>query len=88
MKILIYYLIIINIITFIAFGIDKQRAIKDGRRIRNKVLLGLSLIGGSIGGILAMRIFRHKTKTSYYVISLPIMLVVQVAIIVIFISKN
>ncbi len=56
------YLIIINIINFIMFGIDKAKAKKNKWRIPESTLLGLSLIGGSLGGIMAMTSFRHKTK--------------------------
>lgn len=60
MKIVILYLISINVITFFVFGIDKFLAIKSKRRIPEKDLLALSFIGGAIGGLLAMFIFKHK----------------------------
>ena len=62
MKIINYYLIIINIYEFIQMGLDKYLAIKNKRRISEKTLILTSLIGGSIGGILGMYCFRHKTK--------------------------
>jgi len=57
-----YYLIIINIVSFLLYGLDKFLAKHDMYRIPEKVLLGVSLIGGSYGGLLGMHIFHHKTK--------------------------
>ena len=62
MKIINYYLIIINIYQFFQMGIDKYFAIKRKRRISEKTLILTTLLGGSIGGIFGMKIFRHKTK--------------------------
>ena len=59
---MIYYLIIINIIAFIICGYDKMMAIKHRYRIPEDMLLFLSFIGGCLGFILGMFIFRHKTK--------------------------
>ena len=59
---MIYYLIFINIISFIICGYDKMMAIKHKFRIPEDMLLFLSFIGGCIGFILGMFIFRHKTK--------------------------
>ena len=65
MKYLFYYLIVINIITFILYGLDKLFAIKEKRRISERTLLVLPLIGGIIG-IFSMYIFHHKTKKWYF----------------------
>ena len=64
---LIIYLIGINLFTYIAFSVDKKKAQKGKRRISEKELLQLSLIGGIIGALFAMKNFRHKTqKKSFY----------------------
>ena len=76
-----YYLLFINIVTFLAFAIDKRRAVKRKWRIPEKTLLGLSLIGGSAGGLIAMYCFRHKIRKPAFVYGLPIMLLVQVIVI-------
>jgi uncharacterized membrane protein YsdA (DUF1294 family) len=55
--------------------IDKQKAKKNRWRIPEKVLLGISFIGGSLGGIIGMYLFRHKTKHPLFYISLPLMLI-------------
>lgn len=64
----IYYLLIINIITFIFYGIDKLKAKRGGRRIRELTLFNLALFGGGLGGILGMFIFNHKTKIKRFAI--------------------
>ena len=80
-KILIIYFIIINLIAFAVFGIDKLKAIKDKWRIPEKVLVLLSVIGGSIGATLGMYIFRHKTKKIAFKFGIPAILIVQIAIV-------
>lgn len=64
--ILCLYLIIINVLTFIAFGIDKFKAVAHLWRISEKILLLLALVGGVIGGWLAMFLFRHKIKDNSF----------------------
>lgn len=73
------YLISINIITFILFVVDKARAMNREWRIRESVLLFSSIIGGALGGFLAMQIFRHKTKTAVFKYGMPIILLIQAA---------
>ena len=62
----IYYLLIINIITFVVWGIDKRKAIKKKWRIKEKTLLILTALGGFIGAFLWMNLFRHKTVKSKF----------------------
>lgn len=76
------YLIIINILLFILMGIDKFNSIKKKTRIPEKVLLSLSLLGGSIGGILGMLIFHHKTKKLKFKILFPLFLLINILIII------
>lgn len=57
-----YYLIAINVITFLVFFWDKQQSIKNAWRIRERTLLLLCFIGGSFGGFMAMRLLRHKNR--------------------------
>ena len=85
-KILMIYMGIINVITFLAFAIDKINAVKGKRRIRIVTLLGLSFIGGSLGALLGMYTLRHKTKVNYFTIGIPLIIVVQVA--VVFVAMN
>ena len=79
---LFYYLLIINFITFITFGIDKYKAIKNKWRIKEATLLGLSFIGGALGGMLGMYVFRHKTKKFYFFLGIPFMMILHVALFV------
>ncbi|MGL4656797.1 MAG: DUF1294 domain-containing protein [Sarcina sp.] len=71
------YLIIINIIAFILMYVDKVKAIKHQWRIQESTLMGFAIFGGSIGGILGMQIFRHKTKHPKFYIGMPVILIIQ-----------
>ena len=78
----IIYLLIINIIAFFAMWVDKTRARKNKWRISEPTLLGLALLGGSIGGMVGMYTFRHKTKKKRFTIGLPFILILQIIVIV------
>ena len=80
-QLLTIYLAAVNLLLFALMGIDKRRAIKGHWRIPEKTLFGLALAGGSIGGILGMEIFRHKTKHASFKLGFPAILVAQLAII-------
>ncbi len=80
-KIFIIYLIIINIVTFFVFGIDKKKAKKSKWRISEKTLFVLSVIGGSAGALAGMYTFRHKTKKTAFKIGIPAILIVQIVLI-------
>lgn len=80
-KAILIYLLTINIATFISFAIDKNNAVTQRSRIRIVTLLVLSFLGGSIGGLLAMYLFRHKIKKDYFAVGLPMMLVTQIVLI-------
>lgn len=75
--IVIIYISIINIVTFCAFGVDKTKAKLGKYRIAEKVLLGLSALGGSVGGLIGMQIFHHKTKHVAFKLGIPVIIVVQ-----------
>ncbi|MBU4440217.1 MAG: DUF1294 domain-containing protein [Acetobacterium sp.] len=74
------YLVIINLITFFLFWNDKRRSKKAVWRIPEKTLLGLCVVGGSVGGILGMRVFHHKTKHLQFSVGMPIILILQVGL--------
>ena len=80
MKYLLYYLILINVAAFLFMLVDKRKAIRKRWRIPERVLLGLSFIGGSLGGLLAMQLFRHKTKHIKFIVGMPLILVAQIVI--------
>ena len=82
-KILMIYLGIINVITFLAFAIDKINAVKGKRRIKILTLLGLAFVGGSLGALLGMYTLRHKTKVNYFTVGIPLIIMVQVAVVLV-----
>ena len=74
------WLIAINLVTFAVYGIDKRRARRGAWRVPEKTLFLLPLLGGSIGALLGMRVFRHKTKHWYFVWGVPAILLAQIAL--------
>lgn len=80
-EIFIYYLIAINILTFIIYGIDKLKAKKNWRRISESTLLLLAVAGGSIGAWLGMMVWRHKTKHWKFLIGVPAIFLLQLSLI-------
>ena len=72
------YLIMINVITFALYGLDKWRAMTRQWRIREKKLIGLALIGGSIGAMIGMTVFHHKTRKWYFKFGFPIILIFEI----------
>lgn len=86
-KIIIIYTIIINIIGFFSMLIDKRRAIKNKWRIPEKNLFLIAIIGGSVGSIAGMRLFRHKTKHWYFAYGMPAILLIQIVIISLLLGK-
>ena len=85
-KILMIYMGIINVITFLAFAIDKINAVKGKRRIRIITLLGLAFVGGSAGALLGMYTLRHKTKVDYFTVGVPLIMIMQ-AVVVFFVMN-
>ena len=85
---IILYLIVINVVAFLAFGLDKLKAKADAWRIPEKTLLGLAIIGGSVGAILGMRTFRHKTRHKQFSVGLPVILAVQIVIVVLLLLRG
>lgn len=77
---LIIYFVIINIVGFAIMGIDKRKAIKRAFRIPEATLFIVALIGGSVGSILGMQVFRHKTRHWYFVFGMPAILAIQIAL--------
>ena len=67
-KLILYYFITINIVTFFVYALDKYKAIKHHRRISEKSLFKLSLLGGFVGAYLSMNIFRHKVSKGSFMI--------------------
>lgn len=79
LKILTVWLIVINLVGFAQMYVDKRRAKMNKWRIPEKQLFLVAIIGGSVGSILGMQVFRHKTKHKSFVIGMPAILILQVA---------
>ncbi len=79
MKTFIVYLLIINFVAFVMFGTDKRKARRHQMRTPEFVLMMTAVIGGSVGALLGMLIFRHKTKHLKFIIGVPLILALQVA---------
>ncbi|WP_054742797.1 DUF1294 domain-containing protein [Cellulosilyticum ruminicola] len=77
-KIILIYIVIINLMGFLSMWLDKKKAIKHQYRIPEKTLFILAILGGSIGSILGMNKFRHKTKHWYFKYGIPFILIVQI----------
>ncbi len=75
------YLVSANIAGFASMGIDKKKAERKQWRIPEATLFLIAAIGGSIGSILGMKHFRHKTKHWYFVIGMPFILIIQLIIV-------
>ena len=97
---IVYYLIALNVVTFFVYGIDKWKAKRAKWRIREAALLGLAVLGGSIGALLGMKVWHHKTMHKggtrdvdnivggyQFKYGLPLILLVQIALIYVIIQK-
>lgn len=79
-RILLIYLAVVNILTIIVFGVDKMNAKSNRQRVRIVTLLGLAFIGGSVGALIGMYGFHHKTKKAYFTVGVPLILLMQVVV--------
>lgn len=88
LRIVPIYLAVMNIIGLAVMGIDKWKAKRHAWRISEKMLFLVSILGGSIGTFVGMYLFRHKTKHWYFVIGMPAILILQIALAaVVFLQK-
>lgn len=83
MKIGIVYLLLANLVGFVLMGVDKHKAKKKQWRIPEKTLFLSAILGGSIGALYGMHLFRHKTKHKSFVFGMPAILVVQMLLVII-----
>jgi uncharacterized membrane protein YsdA (DUF1294 family) len=74
------YLFVVNLIAFILFAVDKYKSKKSKWRISERTLIGIALIGGSVGALMSMKAFRHKTKHKKFTIGVPLILVAQIVL--------
>ena len=78
-RLLIWYGVV-SLLTMLLFGWDKRAAVRAGRRIPEAALLSAALLGGGIGGLLGMYLFRHKTRKTLFRLSVPLFLLLQGAL--------
>jgi len=81
------YLTAINLVAFVVYGIDKYQAIKGRWRISEATLLILALVGGALGALLGMFIFRHKTRKLKFRLGVPLILILEVVIVYLFMFR-
>jgi uncharacterized membrane protein YsdA (DUF1294 family) len=81
------YLIVINAVAFLMYGIDKEKARKGKWRIKEKDLILVAMIGGSIGAFFGMHFFHHKTRHWYFRYGIPVIMILQIIIIAVLGAK-
>ncbi|WP_245823451.1 DUF1294 domain-containing protein [Metabacillus halosaccharovorans] len=79
--VLVYYLLV-NIICFFLMGSDKKRAIRGEWRIKESTLWLFALVGGAIGGYIAMKVYRHKTKHTSFTVFFPLIAIGHIILLV------
>lgn len=87
LKILAVYLLLVNALGFLLMLVDKQKAKKNKWRIREATLMGVAAIGGSIGSLVGMYTFRHKTKHLKFVLGIPAILIAQIVLACLILAK-
>jgi len=86
--IIVFYLVILNVLTFLLYGIDKWKAKRSRWRIPESALLGIAAVGGSVGAWLGMHVWHHKTQHKKFRYGVPAILVAQIVMLVwIFLSR-
>ena len=73
------YIVVINIVAYIMYGVDKRKAKKHEWRTPEAYLIGIALAGGSVGAFAGMKIFHHKTKHVKFFVGIPLIMVIQIA---------
>ena len=81
-KLLIYYLLLINLIGILLMFLDKKKAIKRKWRIKENTLMLIALIGGALGILIGMYTFRHKTKHKKFTVGVPTLLILNIILII------
>ena len=84
----IIWLILINLIAFAAYGMDKRKAVKGQWRIQEATLIGLALAGGPVGAYAGMKVFHHKTKHAKFAIGVPVIMAAWIAAVIFLLIHN
>lgn len=78
---IILYAVAVNVAAFIVMGVDKRKAVKRAFRIPESTLFVLAIIGGSLGSIIGMHFFHHKTRHWYFLYGMPVILAIQIMLV-------
>ena len=87
-EIVVIYLVVINVVAFVVYGVDKYKAKRGRWRTPEATLLGLAAIGGSIGAWLGMKVWHHKTMHKKFQYGVPLILIAQIALVVAFLQLH
>lgn len=87
MKPLLVYLLLVNALGFLLMLIDKEKAKKNRWRIPESTLFAVSILGGSLGSLAGMRLFRHKTKKLRFSLGIPILVTIHAIVLVLYLCK-
>ncbi len=79
---ILLYLFVANVVTFVIFGIDKHKAIKHEWRIPEGSLMGFAALGGALGALLGMKFYRHKTRHAKFTVGVPLILVTHIFLLI------
>jgi len=82
MRIFAIYIFLMNIVAFLMYGLDKQKARMNRWRIPEKVLLLLAVLGGSVGAYVSMKMFRHKTQKPKFYLGVPLIFLLQIGAVI------
>jgi uncharacterized membrane protein YsdA (DUF1294 family) len=86
-NVVVVYLVIVNLVTFVLFWHDKKRSKRNGWRVPEKTLLAFCAVGGAPGGILGMHLLHHKTKHLKFSLGVPVILLIQGGLLVIWVIR-
>ena len=87
-QIIICYLVMVNLVAFITYGIDKLKARRNKKRIQEATLLLLAIVGGSIGAWLGVKVWHHKTLHKKFKNGIPLIIIVQIALCIYLFTNN
>lgn len=87
-KLLLYYVLLINILGILFMFLDKRKAMKKKWRISENTLMLIALIGGALGILIGMYSFRHKTKHKKFILGVPVLLIVNILFLIHFLQNT
>ena len=87
LNIILIYLVVINVVTFFLYGIDKYKARHDKWRVKEATLIWLSVFGGSVGAWLGMKVWHHKTLHNKFKYGIPLILFAQIIVVILILYR-